>query len=172
MAERVAVGYITRTKGVRGFVKVEILTHRLDRFDELSQVVLQKNGREDRLFQIQHWRPEQPGILMKFVGIDTPEEAREVLVEGYITVAPHEVAPLPEDSYYISDLIGCAVLDEAGRHLGKIIEVLQMPSTDVYVVRHKNREILVPAVGNFVLEVSIPRRELVVRGIEELLNGS
>jgi 16S rRNA processing protein RimM len=172
MTERVAVGYIPRTKGVRGAVKVEVLTHRLSRFDELSQVVLQKKGRADYPLEIEYWRPEQPGILMKFVGIDTPEKAREVLVKGYITIEPHEVVPLPEDLYYISDLVGCAVQDESGQHLGKIIEVLQMPSTDVYVVRDGQRELLVPAVGDYIVEISIPRRQLVVKGIEGLLNVS
>ena len=172
MTKRVAVGYIPRTKGVRGVVKVEVLTHRLNRFDELSQVVVQKEGHTDRQFEIEHWHPEPPGILMKFVGIDTPEEARETLVKGYITIAPHEMAPLPEGMYYISDLVGCLVQNESGGHLGKIAEVLQMPSTDVYVVRDGRRELLVPAVGDYIVEISIPRRQLVVRGIEDLLTVS
>lgn len=169
-SERVAIGYITRTKGVRGDVKVEVLTHRLSRFDELSQVVLQKKGQEDRPLRIEYWRPESPGILMKFAGIDTPEEARETLAKGYITIAPCEVAPLPEDTFYIADLVGCAVEDESGRYLGKIAEVLQMPSTDVYLIRDGRREVLIPAIGDFIAEISISRRQLVVRGIEELLD--
>jgi len=172
MTKRVAVGYIPRTKGVRGAVKVEVLTHRLSRFDELSQVVVQKEGRADRTLEIEKWHSDPPGILMKFVGIDNPEEAREALVKAYITIAPHQMAPLPKHTYYISDLLGCVVQDEAGGHLGKVAEVLQMPSTDVYVVRDGRRELLVPAVGDFIVEISIPRRRLLVRGIEDLLTRS
>ena len=172
MTERIAVGYIPRTKGVRGVVKVEVLTHRLSRFDELSHVVVQKEGHADRPLDIEHWHSEPPGILMKFVGIDNPEEARETLVKGYITIAPHEMAPLPKDIYYISDLVGCVVQDESGGHLGKIAEVLKMPSTDVYVVRDGRRELLVPAVRDYIVEISIPQRRLVVRGIEDLLTVS
>ena len=170
-SERIAVGYITRTKGVRGEVKVEALTHRLDRFDELSAVVLQKDGQEDRPLQIERWRPEGPRVVMKFVGIDTPEKAREILVRGYLTIDPHQIAPLPEDMYYVFELVGCTVADESGHQLGTVAEVLQMPSTDVYVVRDGRREVLIPAVGEFIVDISIPRRQLVVRGVEGLLEG-
>ncbi len=168
-SDRVAVGYILGTKGVRGAVKVEVLTHRLSRFDEFSQIVLQKEGREDRELQIEHWRSERRGITVKFAGIDTPETAREVLVNGYITISAGQVASLPLGTFYISDLIGCQVEDDAGRPLGEIVDVLQEPSTDAYVVRDGGSEFLVPAVGDFIVELSITSRRLVVRGLEELL---
>lgn len=167
--QRVAVGYVVRAKGIRGAVKVEVLTHRLDRFDQLDRVVLQREASADLPLQIEFWRQDAPGVLIKFVGIDSPEAARERLAGGYITIAPEEVAALPQDTYYVSDLVGCDVEDEAGKHLGRIAEVLQLPSTDVYVVREGAREFMVPAVGEFVVEVSIPRRQMVVRGVDDLV---
>ena len=168
-SDRVAVGYVTGTKGVRGAVRVEVLTHRLSRFDEISQVVLQREGREDRVLQIEEWRSERRGIIVKFAGVDAPETAREVLVKGYITIAPGEVPSPPPGKYYLFDLIGCQVEDEAGGRLGEIVDVLQEPSTDAYVVRDGGCEFLVPAVADFIVDLSITGRRLVVRGIEELL---
>jgi 16S rRNA processing protein RimM len=163
------VGFVVRAKGVRGAVKVELLTHRADRLGELPSVVLQKQGREDRTLRIEQWRPEQPGVLVKFAGVDTPELAREALVGGYLTVARDEVAPLPADTFYVFELVGCRVEDEGGRFLGEVAQVLPMPSADVYVVRDQQREFLLPAVSDFVVEVSVVNRRLVVRGVEELL---
>ena len=165
---RVAVGYVTRTKGVRGHVKVEVLTHRLSRFDELSQVVIEKEGLPDIELRIDSWRPEQPGILMKFVNVDSREDAREILVKGYVTIDADDVAVPPENEFYISDLIGCTVVDEKDGCLGSVVEVMQMPSTDVYVVRNEERELLIPAVVDFVVEVSIRKRRIVVKGLNEL----
>ena len=167
--QRIAIGYISRTKGVRGDVKVEVLTHDARRFDEVGEVVVQKDGFADRPLHIEHWRLEQPGVRLKFVGIDSPEEAREVVVKGYITVAPDEVGDLPADTYYIFELENCLVVDELGNELGHIAEVLQMPSTDVYVVKDDQREILIPAVEYFIVDVDIAQQRLVVRGLEELL---
>ncbi len=168
--QRIVIGYIARTKGVRGDVKVEVLTHDAERFGEVGEVVVQKDGLADRPLHIEHWRLEQPGVRLKFVGIDSPEEAREVLVKGYITIAPDEVGDLPANTYYVFELENCLVVDEVGSELGRITEVLQMPSTDVYVVKDGRREILIPAVKDFIVDIDIDQQRLVVRGLEELLN--
>ncbi len=170
MDQRIAVAYISRSKGVRGHVMAEPLTDDLRRYDALDAVVVQKEGHPDQPFRLEQWRPEKPGVLLKFVGIDTPEEARERLVKGYVTVERDQVPTLPSDSYYIFDLVGCAVEDEQGGAIGTVDEVLEMPSTDVYVVRGPRGEVLIPAVKDYVKDVSIDQRRIVVAGIEELLS--
>lgn len=170
-AERIAVGYVTRAKGVKGHVKVEALTHDSRRFARLAEIVLSKEGRADCRLRLESWRAEGRGLVVKFAGIDTCEQAREILVNGYITISPEEVLPLPQDAFYIGDLVGCRVETDSGEGLGEIVEVLQLPTIDAYVVRAADgrREFLVPAVGDFVVEVSIARRRVVVSGVEELL---
>lgn len=170
MEQRIAVAYISRSKGVRGHVMAEPLTVDLQRYDALEAVVVQKEGRPDRPFQLEQWRPEKPGVLLKFAGVDTPEAARELLVKGYVTVEREQVPALPRDSYYIFDLVGCAVEDEKGEAIGTVDEVLEMPSTDVYVVRGPRGEVLIPAVKDYVKDVCIGQRRIVVGGIEELLS--
>ncbi|MCY3791532.1 MAG: hypothetical protein OXH63_22380 [Gemmatimonadetes bacterium] len=59
-----------------------------------------------------------------------------------------------------------AVVNSAGEPLGHIVEVLSMPTTDAYVVRGTKGEALVPAVGDFVVEITPGR--VVVQGVEEL----
>lgn len=167
--ERIAIAYIGRTKGVRGHVKAELLSSDLQRFDGVESVVLQKQGQPDRALKLQHWKPEQPGVLLKFVGIDTPEEASKVLVKAYVTVARDDVPALPADTYYIFELVGCRVEDETGEVLGQIEEVLEMPSADVYVVRGERGEILIPAVADYIVEVDTAGQRVTVRGIEDLL---
>ncbi|MBI2501870.1 MAG: 16S rRNA processing protein RimM [Candidatus Latescibacteria bacterium] len=169
--ERIAVGYVTRAKGVKGQVKVEPLTRDPQRFARLSEVVLAKEGHQERRLRLENWRVEGRALVLKFAGIDTCEEARELLVKGYLTIAPEEAAPLPPDTFYVADLIGCRVETEAGALLGQIAEVLPLPTTDAYVVRPAGGggEFLIPAVGDFVVEVSPAQRRVVVRGVEELL---
>ncbi|MBT5329489.1 MAG: hypothetical protein HOL51_25550, partial [Gemmatimonadetes bacterium] len=74
---------------------------------------------------------------------------------------------LPEGTYYIDDIVDSIVVDQDGHELGRIAEVMQMPSTDVYVVRSAKGEILVPAISDFVVEIEPGR--IVVQGIEELI---
>ena len=158
-----------RAKGVKGEVKVKPLTHSVERFDALLEVVVERLGEPDRVLRIEHWRRDRPGVLVKFAGIDTPEAATECLVKGYLTVCRSEVAPLPSsDTFYVFDLVGCRVEDESGRDMGAVVDVLEMPSTDVFLIRRNGQEIMVPVVGNFVSEVSVADRRLVVKGVEGL----
>jgi len=164
---RVAVGYVVRAKGVRGEVRVEPLTGRVERFGELREVFLERGREPVRRLVIEAWRPDAPGVLIKFAGIDTPEAAKEALAKGYITVPREEVPPPPDGTHYVFDLLGCQVVDESGRVLGEIADVLEMPSSDMYVVRSCEREVLVPAVEHFIAEISMAQRRVTVRGVEE-----
>ena len=56
-----------------------------------------------------------------------------------------------------------------GKVVGVVEEVLEMPSTDVYVVRGSHGEILIPAVKDYVKTVETGQRRIVVGGIEELV---
>ena len=166
MAGRVAVAYISRPWGVRGEVRAQALTHRVERFSDLRDVVLQCAGRPDRPLELERWRVDAKSLLLKFAGIDAPEQARSILVGGYVTIAPDQRDSLPEGTHYIDDLVDCAVVNSAGEPLGHIVEVLSMPTTDAYVVRGTKGEALVPAVGDFVVEIAPGR--VVVQGVEEL----
>ena len=168
--QRIAVAYISRSKGVRGQVKAEPLTADIKRYDALESVVIQKVGQPDRTFELEHWHREAPGVILKFAGVDAPETARELLVKGYVTVEREQVPTLPTGSYYIFELVGCAVEDESGAPVGVVEEVLEMPSTDVYVVRGTHGEILIPAVKDYVKTVETGQRRIVVGGIEELIH--
>ncbi|MFH1569872.1 MAG: ribosome maturation factor RimM [Gemmatimonadota bacterium] len=118
--------------------------------------------------QIESWRVDAPGVLLKFRGIDTPEEARDRLCGGYLTVPGEDVPPPPPGSHYVFDLVGCRVEDESGQRLGVIAEVLALPSTDVYLVRTGAGEVMVPAVADYIAEVRTAERLVVVRGVGEL----
>ena len=168
---RIAVGYVTRAKGVKGQVVVEPLTHDSRRFGRLSEVALSREGSPERRLRLEDWRAEGRALILKFAGIDTPEAAREQLVKGYLTIAPEEAAPLPPDTFYVDELVGCRVETEAGALVGELTEVLQLPSTDAYAVRPAGggAEVLIPAVGDFVVAVCPAQRRIVVRGVEELL---
>ena len=160
------MAYISRPRGVRGEVRAEALTHSLERFDDLGNVVLERAGQPELPLVLERWRTDAKGLLLKFAGVDSPEAARDELVKGYITVARNQLAPLPEGTYYIDDLVDATVVDATGRELGRITEVMQMPSTDVWVVHGARGEVLVPAVGDFVVAVEEDR--VVVQGLEEL----
>jgi len=169
VSERVAVGRVRRAKGVRGEVKIEVFSSDPRRFDSLKRVFLERDGHEDCALHIERWRPDIPGIVVKFAGIDTPEAVGAELQGGYLTVPREEVPPLPADEHYVFEIVGCQVEDVDGRVLGRVVEVQNLPSVDVYIVRGGPAELLLPAVADFIAELDIANGRIVAQGIEELL---
>ena len=74
-------------------------------------------------------------------------------------------AKLPEGAFFLEDIIGLDVVDEDGQKIGVLREVLSPSIQQVYVVQGE-REILIPAVPEFILETNIEGGYIKVRLIE------
>ena len=77
---------------------------------------------------------------------------------------------LPEDSYYIVDLLECEVFTEEGENLGKLIDVFNTGSNDVYVVKDElGKQVLLPAIGDVIKNVDIHNRKITVKLMKGLI---
>jgi 16S rRNA processing protein RimM len=72
---------------------------------------------------------------------------------------------------YECDLIGMTVADETGRDLGRIESIWELPSHQLLVVRQAGREVLIPAVKEFVTGVDVAQGRMTVRIIEGMVEG-
>ncbi len=91
-------------------------------------------------------------VLAKLEGIDTPEDA--IRLRGEKILIDRENVKLPEGTVFIADLLGCRVLDDDGNEIGKIKDVLTMPSSDVYVIEGEHKY-MIPSVKEFVKEINV-----------------
>jgi len=152
MVEYLQIGKIVNTHGVRGEVKLIPLTDDPRRFDELEWVYIEKDGRIDK-HTIQQVKYIKGFVMIKFSGMDTIDEANQYR-DCFVLVDRKNAVKLPEDSFFICDLIGCSVYDEKGILLGELSDVLQTGSNDVYVIKNKSyKEILIPALKSVVRSV-------------------
>ena len=158
----IAIGKVRRPYGVRGEVKVEFLTDFPERFKDLKAVYIDWEP-----YTIERYRFVADGILLKFAGIDTPEDAA-FLRNRLIEIPVSEAVPLPPDTYYYFQILGLKVVTTAGEVLGEVVDIIVTGANDVYVVRSAGgREILLPAIEDVVKEVDLESNRLVV----ELLPG-
>ena len=74
-------------------------------------------------------------------------------------------AKLPKGSYFLADLMGARVVDEQGNELGELADIMELPAGNVYVVRGE-REILIPAVPEFIKKTDISAGLVTVRLID------
>lgn len=154
MYDYLQIGEIVNTHGVKGEVKVIPLTDNQERFNDLRQVCLDMDGNLEKLVieGIKHFKNT---VILKLKGIDTVEAA-EAIKGLFLLVDRKNAVKLPDDSYFICDIIGSEVQDMAGASYGKLTEVLSTGSNDVYVVKNEDgREILLPALKSVIREVNI-----------------
>ncbi|MDP4094445.1 MAG: ribosome maturation factor RimM [Bacillota bacterium] len=157
MEEYLEIGKIINVHGVKGELKVLPLTDDPSRYDELKWAYIEKEGQLKR-YDFQGVKYFKGFVFLKLKGIDAVEDA-ELLKNLFIKVDRKNAVKLPENSYFICDLIGCEVLDENDNKLGILNNIISTGSNDVYIVKDENdREILIPALKSVVREISVDNK--------------
>lgn len=167
------IGRVLRAHGVRGEVKVLPLTDDPGRFDGLDDVFIGPAPERVKPVSVEavRFQPTKKGItvVLKFSGVDT-REAAETLRKAQVFAREADLPALEEDEVYLHDLIGLAVVTEAGEPVGVLADVLDMPGQFIYVVSREGKpEAMIPAVPEFVVETDLEGGRLVIRPIEGLL---
>ncbi|NTV64439.1 MAG: 16S rRNA processing protein RimM, partial [Oscillochloris sp.] len=112
----------------------------------------------------------KPGVLLLTLrGIET-REAVDELRGAEVYIRQTDAAPLGEDEYYLHDLIGLAASTVDGQEIGTVREIIQTGVHEVLVVTRPNQpDALIPVVRDFIADLDLTGRRVVVRPIEGLL---
>jgi len=158
----IVVGEVTRPHGVQGAVRVLPVTDFPERLLRLRRVAVVQRGRA-RTVAVEQAEPAGRFVVMKFAGIDTPDDAA-ALRGATIEIAPAEAVPLPPGQFYLFQIVGLRARTPAGEVLGEVVDVLRTGSNDVYVVRTPGgTETLLPAVEGVIDAIDLAAGEMVVR---------
>ncbi len=168
MNKMLRVGAVIKPHGIRGEIKVWPTTDTLDRFSEISELIMQKDA-EEAPVAIESVKYFKNIIILKLRGIDTMEDA-EALRGADLYVTRENAAPLAEGEYYIGDIIGMEVVTEEGESLGVIRDVIDSSANDVYVVkRDGKKDLLIPAIKQCIRSVDLEEELMTVRLLDGLL---
>lgn len=168
MTKYLEIGQIVNTFGIKGMVKVKPFTDNIKRFDKLKKVYIEnKNGRKE--YEIEELKYHKEMVLIKFKGIETPEDAN-LLRESYLMVNRADEEPLEEGTYYIVDMIGLEVYTDDGNILGKLEDIYNTGSNDIYVVKNEQgKQILLPAISEVIQKIDMENKKIIVHLIEGLI---
>ena len=159
----VVIGQITSPFGRKGEVKVLPFTDHMENFHRLREVWIGK-GDTGRSYNIEKLWFHKRIVILKLTGIDDISSA-EMLRNLEVRMQESELAELPENEYYIDDLIGLDVVTTEGENLGKLKEIIWSPAHDVYVTDRA----MIPAVKEFIVDLNFDEGKIVVRSIEGLI---
>ncbi len=134
--------------GKNGFVKIELYSDFPQRFVELEKLFIDFWG-DKKIFYVEDVKELNNAVALKFKNFDDKRNAG-VLVGRGIYVEEKDLIKLPDDTYYIHDLIGSKVL-QGGKNIGTIADVISPPANDVIIIRNeKSKELLIPLVLDFI----------------------
>ena len=158
MNEFLDCGQIVNTHGIHGEVRIVPWADSPEFLRGFSTLYA-----DEKPIRVTSSRVHKGSVIAKLDGVDTVEQA--MLLKGKTVQIRRTDAKLPEGSFFLADIIGLDVVEESGQKLGTLKEVLSPSVQQVYVVDGE-REIMIPAVPEFILETNIEGGYIKVRLIE------
>jgi 16S rRNA processing protein RimM len=168
LTDLILVGRIARAHGNRGQVIVNVETDSPEaRFAAGTVLVVEQHGRtvERRIAAV---RFQQGRPIVALEGVETMNDA-EALAGAELKVAAASLPPLPGDTYYRHDLVGCEVKDASGRVIGRVTDVQGTLERSLLVVGEWRDELMIPMVEGIVVQADIVARVIVVELPEGLI---
>jgi 16S rRNA processing protein RimM len=158
---RLVVGTIVGTHGIDGELKVLLTTDEPEHLKTIKRVYV---GDEQNPRRVLGVRFHDRFALMRLKGIPTPEAGAEFRGQQ-VRIAGTDARPLAPGEFYLYQLIGLAVVDESGRALGTVTDIMETGANDVLVVAPAGGgpDQLYPNHPDVVLDINPEDGKLVVR---------
>jgi 16S rRNA processing protein RimM len=154
--------------GIRGEVVVVPMTDSPGRFKSLKRLYIGKTPEAVLEYRIERSSIRPQGVSVKLAQVDDRSQA-QTLVGSLLFVGEGEVKRPPRGSFFIHDVIGLTVIDQDENVIGKVKDVIRQANHDIYTVQHGDREILIPAVKEFIRKIDLQQRTMTVFLIEGMM---
>ncbi len=163
--EYISIGKVTTTHGIKGEIKLMPINNDMSKFKDLEYLYL---GDKKEKLTIEKARPHKNIIIIKFKEFNN---INEVLLykDQKVYISKEDRAELSDDEFYIADLIGVKVYNTNDDYIGNIDDVLQGIGNDVYVVVDEKKEYLIPAVKEFIVNIDIDKKKMIIDPIDGMI---
>lgn len=161
------VGKIINTHGIKGNLKLYPYTDDPNRFKQLSYLLL---GEDLKEYALEESFVQKSLAYVKLKGFDNINDVLN-FVGLNVYIRDEDRVELPKDRYFISDIVGMSVFDLKGNYYGTVKDVLETGANDVYeILNDEGKMSYLPAIKEFVLEVNVENKKLIVNPIEGLFS--
>ena len=162
------IGQIVNTFGIKGVVKVNAFMDDPLEFENLKTILIEKNKKLLE-FEIEEAKLHKNQVLLKIKGIDNINEA-EKYKGCYIKLPREKAKKLPKNTYFIADLIGVKVYTDNGELLGKVEDIYNSGSADIYVIKDElGKQILLPGTKEVIKQIDVDNEKIIVHLIDGLI---
>ncbi len=155
-----AVGAIVGTHGLYGELRVRLMTDDPEHFATLERILL---GEQRVPYEIESVRFHRGGALVQLRGVDSLEMA-ESLRGAVLRIPGSEARPLDENEFFLYQVVGVQVRNEAGEDLGTVTDLIETGANLVFVVTSSDgKDELYPSIPEVVLDLNPTEGYMIVR---------
>lgn len=157
--EFITLARVVKTQGRHGEVAAEVHSEVPERFTAGMKLFALDKDEARRQLEVEDLWPHKGMLVLKFAGIDSMSDA-ETLIGSELQVPRSERAELEPGWTYVSDLIGCTVVDN-GHKIGLIKDVqFGAGEAPLLIVESGGKELDVPFAEAYLEGVDVARREV------------
>lgn len=153
---KLEIGRILKAQGVKGEVKIECYLDNSRMLSHLKQFYIGANS-----YSVESIRYDGSFCYVKFAGISDRNSAETL--RGWTVFVDKDSIELPNERYFISDLVDCRVTLDDGSTVGVVREVLQYGAADVFVCDNEGTTVSFPFLKDLVKQVNIQNKSIVLR---------
>lgn len=167
MKQYLEIGKVNNTHGLKGEIKLSLWCDDIDYIKQLKTVYLDSEGKK-ALTLVSARAQKNIGIL-KFAEITTVEQAQEL--KNKILYCNRDDAEIGENVHYLADIIGCYVVDiDTEEEYGKIVDVMNHGSCDIYDIESWGRHTLIPAIPDIIKEINTEYQVIRIKPMKGLFD--
>ena len=163
------IGQIVSTHGIKGEVRLNPWCDSPEFVKKFK--ILYRDEKGNNSFKIVSCRPHGNVAVLKIEGVDTVEEAQKL--RNTILYMKRTDINLPEGKWFVSELIGCSVLDYDDNNIcyGKIKDIESYTANDVwYIETTDGKEVLIPAIKDVVIKCDVANDVAYIRPLRGLFD--
>ncbi len=163
-----SIGTISKGHGLKGEVRLNPSVEAIEVLDEVNQVRVQHTDGGETNMQLLSWRRQGEKLLVQLEGVGDRSSA-DALRGANLAIDRDLLPPPSEDTYFLDDLLGYAMVTDDGREIGEVIAVAELPASPVLTVAYQGREVLIPLVEQFVTGIRHREKVITIHLLEGLL---
>ena len=165
--EFLEIGKFVGTHGVRGMVRIQPWSDNGDFLTQFKKFYL--DGGKEKI-EMNKITPHGNVVIAAVKGIDSIEEAEKL--RGKVLYIKRDDARLPEGRYFVSEIIGSNVFDaDTNALLGVLSDVSPTGANDVWHIKSGEKEYLVPAIPDVIVNVDINTDTVIIRPLKGIFDN-
>jgi 16S rRNA processing protein RimM len=160
------IGRVGKPSGLKGHFRIISFASSWERFSPGTTVYLGR-GEEREAHRISEAKPQGNTVVIRLAELEN-RQAVEDLGGTAIYIKKEELRDLPANEFYWAELIGSRVFDDQGRLMGAVKDIFTTPAHDIWVIGDQEKEVLIPAIDEFVASVDTVQKKICLKPLNGL----